>query len=158
MSDKCEAERIYGDIIDLPRPQSSRKRMTMHDRAAQFSSFAALSGYEDMVREEGRLTQSRAELSAGELDMLDRKLSFIISLAADGSAPTVSVSCFEPDGLKSGGSYVTVTGRLRGIDTIAKKLELYGSDDIADRRIPCIGIPFENIMDIYCEGMDDFIG
>ena len=155
MNDKCEAECIYGDIIKLSRPVSARKRMPMSERAAQFSSFAALSGYEDMVREEGRLTQSRTELSASELELLDRKLSYIGLLSADGSAPTVSVAFFEPDDLKNGGRYVTVTGRVCEIDAVSGKLVLYGSEDIIDRRVPRIGIPFDRIVDISGELPED---
>ena len=155
MNDKCEAEELYGDIINLSRPVSSRRPMSVHDRAAQFSSFAALSGYEDMVREEGRLTQSRTELSASELEILDRKLSYIGLLASDGSAPTISVTCFEPDVLKSGGRYVTVTGRVCEIDAVSGKLVLYGSEDIIDRRVPRIRIPFDRIVDISGELPED---
>lgn len=45
----------YDDIIHLERPRSSLQRMSMQDRAAQFSSFAALTGYEDAVEEAGRV-------------------------------------------------------------------------------------------------------
>ncbi len=41
----------YEDIINLPHHISERHpRMPMSERAAQFSSFAALSGYEDAIR------------------------------------------------------------------------------------------------------------
>ena len=54
----------YDDIIDRPHPVSRRHpQMTMSGRAAQFSSFAALSGYEDAVRETARQTDRRVELS-----------------------------------------------------------------------------------------------
>lgn len=55
----------YEDIIDLPHPTSARHpRMSMANRAAQFSPFAALSGYEDAVRETARLAEERMETLA----------------------------------------------------------------------------------------------
>ena len=41
----------YEDIIDLERPLSKKHMpMSIHDRAAQFASFAALKGYDEAVR------------------------------------------------------------------------------------------------------------
>lgn len=55
-----KAEELYGAIIRLPRPVSNPKRpMPTADRAAQFSSFAALTGYEESVKETARLTSER---------------------------------------------------------------------------------------------------
>ncbi len=56
----------YDDIIDLPRPASSRPKMSMEMRAAQFSPFSALSGFDDAVEETSRRTQAEAPPSAGE--------------------------------------------------------------------------------------------
>lgn len=45
-------EQSYQDIIDLPHPVSRRHpQMPRIDRAAQFSPFAALTGYEDLILE-----------------------------------------------------------------------------------------------------------
>ena len=148
MSNECEALRLYGDIIELTRPVSSRKRMSLHDRAAQFSSFAALTGYDDMVREQGRLTQSRTELTDEELEQLDRKLAFICSLVEEGYAPEICITYFEPDKRKSGGSYVTVTGRVKETDAVSGSIVLYGSEDTASRHAPVLVIPFRNIADM----------
>ena len=42
----------YADIFDLPHHQSTnRKHMSLYDRAAQFSPFAALTGYEAAIEE-----------------------------------------------------------------------------------------------------------
>lgn len=56
----------YDDIIDLPRPKSKHEPMPMSDRAAQFSPFAALTGYGDAIDETARLTDHRIELSEEE--------------------------------------------------------------------------------------------
>jgi len=53
----------YDDIINLPHHVSlTRPHMSILDRAAQFSPFAALSGYDAAVKETARLTSSRIEL------------------------------------------------------------------------------------------------
>ncbi|BAL85035.1 hypothetical protein SELR_pSRC102280 (plasmid) [Selenomonas ruminantium subsp. lactilytica TAM6421] len=42
----------YADIINLPRPElRCHPRMPMEKRAAQFSPFAALTGYDKVVAE-----------------------------------------------------------------------------------------------------------
>ena len=63
----------YDDMLHLPHHVSpTRRRMTMTERAAQFSPFAALAGYEDAVRETGRVVSQRVELSEEEKAVLDR--------------------------------------------------------------------------------------
>ena len=65
----------YEDIINLPHHQSSvHPRMSMAERAAQFSPFAALTGYEGVIREAARQTEERIELDESEREDLDRKL------------------------------------------------------------------------------------
>lgn len=42
----------YDDIINLPHHVSKKHpQMSLHDRAAQFAPFAALTGYDEEVRE-----------------------------------------------------------------------------------------------------------
>ena len=51
---------VYADIIGLPHHQSpTRPHMSLYDRAAQFAPFAALTGYDDMIVEEVRETDTR---------------------------------------------------------------------------------------------------
>lgn len=105
----------YDDIIDLPHPTSRKHpRMPSADRAAQFSPFAALTGYEDAVRETARLTDTRIELDADELDALDSKLRLVMD--CEGEPPEVSITYFLPDRRKDGGSYITVHGCIRKLD------------------------------------------
>ncbi len=48
--DNSDARTVYGDIIDLPHHTSAtRPKMSLYDRAAQFSPFAALTGYDEMI-------------------------------------------------------------------------------------------------------------
>lgn len=117
----------YDDIIKLPRPRSSRHApMAISERAAQFSPFAALTGYEDIVRETARLTEGRIELAEDEKQRLARSLSVLEKLLCAGHSAHVTVKYFEPDGRKSGGKYVTVSGELRRIDPVGRKLLFCG--------------------------------
>ena len=112
---KSDDPHRYDDIINLPHPTSSKHpRMTVENRAAQFSPFSALTGYDAIVEEAGRLTESRAELDEQRKAMLDavlRQLQENIS-----AEPEISIEYFVPDLLKFGGEYVRRTGRLRRID------------------------------------------
>lgn len=108
----------YDDIIDLPRPKSKHEPMPMSDRAAQFSPFAALTGYGDAIDETARLTDARIELSEEERAELDYKQQYLATL----DAPTVTVTYFVPDERKSGGAYVTHTGTLKRIDELERMM------------------------------------
>ena len=98
--------------------------MSLYDRAAQFSPFAALSGYEDMVSEEARVVDNKKDLSENEKEQLNQKLNALQSKLMDGMSPSVSITYFLPDPLKDGGSYETVTGTVKKIDGIAKQIIL----------------------------------
>ena len=108
----------YDDIIDLPRPNSKHEPMPMSDRAAQFSPFAALTGYGDAIDETARLTDARIELSEEERAELDYKQQYLATL----DSPTVTVTYFVPDERKTGGAYVTHTGTLKRIDEIERTM------------------------------------
>ena len=126
-SDTPAAREVYGDIIDLPRHQSSKRRhMSLHDRAAQFAPFAALAGYDEMVDEEARLTDRRITPGESDLDRLDRIFRHLSALLASGNRPDVSVLIFVPDLRKAGGRYETVSGRAKRLDPVAGKLILLG--------------------------------
>lgn len=104
----------YDDIIHLSRPiLATRKPMAMIDRAAQFSSFAALVGYEEALEETERQTEQRAELDDNERYMLDMKQRYLLEHLSE--TPEVAVTYFLPDERKSGGSYITITGNLKKI-------------------------------------------
>ncbi|MEE0794990.1 MAG: hypothetical protein U0M31_06125 [Oscillospiraceae bacterium] len=108
----------YDDIIDLPRPKSKHEPMPMSDRAAQFSPFAALTGYGDAIDETARLTDHRIELSEEQRAELDYKQQYLATL----DAPTVTVTYFVPDERKTGGAYVTHTGTLKRIDELERMM------------------------------------
>ena len=111
----------YDDIIHLPYPRpGKRARMSMIDRGAQFSPFAALTGYDAAVRERARLTGERIELTEGEQLLLNEKLQEILR---DGDRQ-VSLTWFRPDARKAGGSYETEICRIRKPDPYGRGLLL----------------------------------
>ena len=114
---------LYEDILRLPHPTSLRHpRMSRGNRAAQFAAFAALSGYDDVLRETARLTDARITPSESELEALDRTLRLL--LARIGEQPAVRVTLFQPDIAKSGGAYITITGSVKKYIESAKVLIL----------------------------------
>lgn len=126
----------YEDIIHLPHHVSSKRpQMPMIDRAAQFSPFAALTGYDDAISETGRLTDKKIDLSEEEKEVLDRKQQFLLEKL--DKCPALTVIYFVPDAKKSGGAYVTKSGNLKKIDAIERWMQLTDGtkiplDDVAD--------------------------
>lgn len=105
----------YDDMLYLPHPVSTNHpRMPMIDRAAQFSPFAALTGYEAAVKETARLTDERVELDENTKAVLDRKLRLILEKLPE--KPEVSITYFQPDERKEGGAYLIATGRIKKYD------------------------------------------
>ncbi len=114
---------VYADIIDLPHHQSAaHPHMSLYDRAAQFSPFAALTGYEDMVDEEARLVDNRIEPGEEDIEQLNRALAAIQDEIGRGGHPAVTVTYFIPDPLKPGGRYETVTETVKKIDPVSQVL------------------------------------
>ena len=107
--------RSYDDIKNLKRPQyPDLPPMSIHDRAAQFSPFAALVGYEDAVEETERLTDRRREMLEDEINELNRQLGELASRLQD--RPMIRVTYFIPDKKKDGGRYASKVGNARTID------------------------------------------
>ena len=107
--------RRYDDIINHPHHQSAtRPHMSNHDRAAQFSPFAALTGYEDAVAEAARLTDTKIELHEYAKGAINERLNAIQDTLDE--QPEVSITYYLPDKKKSGGVYVTVTGCVKKVD------------------------------------------
>ena len=105
----------YEDIIDRPHHTSTtRAQMPISDRAAQFSPFAALTGYDDAVKETARLTESWVELDEGSKMLLNGRLQELKEHLKE--QPEVTVTYFRPDARKAGGSYVTITGKVKKIN------------------------------------------
>lgn len=135
----------YDDILDLPHHQSSTKpHMSISNRAAQFSPFAALTGYDDEIQETARLTDEKIELSDNAKEQLDKKLR-IIAEHLD-QRPTVSITHFVRDARKDGGSYTTYTGIVKRIDKLEQKVVFYAENGISDGN----NIRIDAIVEIEC--------
>ena len=127
---------MYEDIINLPHHVSkTRPQMSMLDRAAQFSPFAALTGYDAAIKETGRLTDEKIELDEDTKAALDMEQAYLIEMIDE--QPEITIIYFLPDARKVGGAYVTVTGNLKRFDEYERLLILTNGkkipmDDIAD--------------------------
>ena len=105
----------YEDIVNLPPHISKRHpQPTMMDRAARFAPFAAITGYEEMVLEEARVTEERIDLDEGTLSLLNEKLNMIQEFLDE--EPEIKITYFEPDKKKAGGAYIDIIGTVKRID------------------------------------------
>ena len=105
----------YNDIINLPHHVSAtRPQMSMMDRAAQFSPFAALTGYDSAIKETARLTDQRIELDDYEKEEINDKIQLIAEHL--GEDFEVVITYFRPDSKKAGGAYVDAIGIVKTID------------------------------------------
>ena len=123
---------VYADIIDLPHHQSkTHPHMSLYDRAAQFSSYKALSGYEDMIAEEARVTDQAIELSEEQKDRLGEKLDLIADAVQDGETPQIIFTVFEPDERKSGGRYLEISDQVKKVDPVTRTVVLKSTKGIS---------------------------
>lgn len=111
----------YDDVINRQHPTSKKHpRMSRMNRAAQFAPFAALTGYEESIRETARFTDKKRELSEDDIEEINAKLNFIQEHINE--RPEVTITYFQPDERKEGGAYITVTGKVRRIDDVNRVL------------------------------------
>lgn len=109
----------YEDIINLPHHISkTHPPMSNVGRAAQFSSFAALTGYEALVEETARLTGGKLELSQEEINDLNDKMNYLMDNIA--LCPQAEIIYFVPDERKTGGKYIKLDVKIRKIDPILR--------------------------------------
>lgn len=105
----------YDDMLYLPHPISKKHpRMPMINRAAQFSPFAALTGYDTKIKDTERQTEARHELSDDQKVELDRKKQILLNKIKE--QPKVSITYYVPDERKEGGAHLTVEGNLKKIN------------------------------------------
>lgn len=130
----------YSDIFDRPHHVSSKRpQMSRSNRAAQFSPFAALTGYDSLVAESARVTDQRVELSDEEYEVLNKRLNYLQDHLSE--MPVVQVLYFEPDYKKDGGSYVEFSGNIKRVKALDGVL-LTSTD---------IEIPFQHIVELSGE-------
>lgn len=127
----------YDDIINLPHHVSTKHpHMSLYDRAAQFSPFAALTGHDEAIHETARLTDKKLELNEDAKTRLNEKLQIIFE---NNRAETkVTITYFVPDERKNGGEYISYTGNIKKIDEYKRAIVMM------DKSI----IPIEQIMEI----------
>ena len=127
----------YDDIIHLSRPKSVKHPpMSMQERAAQFSPFSALTGYEAAVQETARLTDERIEIDEDTKAMLNEKLCFLL----ENPQTEAVFTYFQPDKKKSGGAYVHMTGFVKDMDEVTREILLTDGTRISVEAM--IGIEF----------------
>ena len=146
LTDPARRKRYRGKIVtdhygrQIPQHVSrTHPQMSMHDRAAQFSPFAALTGFDAAVAEEARVTDRRIELEDDEQQRLNEKLRFLSEHIEE--QPEVSITYFVPDERKDGGAYVTNTGALKKIDEYEHVLIMTDG----------VGIPIREIIEVSLE-------
>ena len=119
----------YADIIHLPHHKAkNRPHMSLYDRAAQFSPFAALTGFDGVIAETARLTDRKVELSESEKILLDQKLTLIDDVIQEKHHPEITVVYFVLDYLKEGGEYEEYTGQVRKIDSVERTVVFLASN------------------------------
>lgn len=136
--------KTYDDIIHLPHHVSTtHPHMAAIDRAAQFSPFAALTGYDAAIKETARLTDKRVELDEAMKEALSNKLQMVADRLK--KRPEIAITYFQPDGKKNGGAYVTVINTVKKID-VYERIIIMTDDKV---------IPVDEIISIDIHSCDE---
>lgn len=147
-----EEKNPYADIIHLPHHQAKdRPHMSLYNRAAQFSPYAALSGYDDMVRETARQTDAKLELGEADRILIDQQLAIIHAAVSDGHHPMISVVYFVPDNKKDGGAYAEYSGSVKKVDVVERRIIFLAENGRSNGRV----IAMDAISEIHGELIDD---
>ena len=126
----------YQDMLLLPHHVSSRHpAMSMTERAAQFSPFAALTGFGEAVEEEARLTEERVELDEYEKEKINAALQELQARLAAGRQAEAAITWFRPDARKAGGVYVTTAGAVKKLDLYRRQVVMQDGTKIPVRDI-----------------------
>ena len=113
----------YADILNCARPTfPHRKKMSPRERAAQFSPFSALRGYEEEIGEVTRATELRRELSEEECEALTAKLLYLSEIIQ--RRPEVTLTYYVSDPKKAGGHYIREIVRLRLVNFAERTVTL----------------------------------
>ncbi len=130
----------YDDIINMEHHKSKKHPpMSLYARSAQFAPFAALTGYEDAVRETAREVGERIEIDDELKNILDGKIQILSEQIT--KKPEVIFTYFVPDLHKEGGAYISIPGVVKKIDTHSQNIILEDRTEI----------PINDIIDIYSE-------
>ena len=130
-------KRNYDDIINLPRPVSDKHpHMSIHDRAAQFAPFAALTGHSEAVSETARYVDEKIDLGEDAIKEIQDALNYIQEHISQ--SPQVTITYFVADDRKRGGRYVTETVKIKYVDNLEQNIRFDNG----------VCVKFENIFDI----------
>ena len=133
----------YEDILNAEAPTlTTRKPMPLSDRAAQFSPFAALTGYDDAVKETARLTDTEMERDEDLMALLNNKLNILIE--KEYEYPEITVEYFLPDDKKSGGAYRQISGTFKKVDMAERNIVFASGEKI----------PIDYVYNLYGEIFD----
>lgn len=132
----------YDDIINLKRPSSSHSNLSSTSRAAQFSPFAALTGYDNNIKEAKRITEEKRVISEDLQRILNDKINYL----GKNLSEEVTICHFVKDIEKEGGQYINTTGKIKKIDSVYKSIKL------ADNTI----IYMDDIVDITNDTLDNW--
>ena len=132
----------YENILDLKHfePSSKHPRMTLYKRSAQFAPFAALSGYSEQIDETKRLTTKKIELSDDKKEEINNNLSILLS----NNNLIAKIIYFLKDKYKSGGKYISISGKIMKYDDIKRFIILENKQKIS----------IDNIVDLSIENLD----
>lgn len=120
----------HNDIINLPRPHDpAHQPMSLHNRAAQFAPFDALTGFGGRIWESSRITKQRIELTEERQLEINQKLTLLLEHLKE--RPEVAITFFVPDKTKTGGSYITEHSRVRKVDEYEERIFLENDTCIA---------------------------
>lgn len=130
MSDQFK-KNPYEDMLDLPYPfPTNRPRMSMYDRAAQFGSFAALTGHEEAIEETARLTSVWVEPDESVKEQLNRMLQIMSDMLSKKETVRARFVYFLPDEKKMGGSYEQVAGEVKKLDPVTSMIVMLDETSI----------------------------
>ena len=147
----ADEKKTYADILNLPHHQSAtHPQMSMLNRAAQFSPFAALVGFKGVISETGRLTDRKIELPETDKERIDQKLMLIDEAIRDGQHPEIIIRFFVPDALKDGGSYQDYTGPVRNIDTVERTVVFLADNGRSKGKL----VRIDEILEIHGDSVD----
>ena len=126
----------YSDIINLKRPPSKHPKLSIESRAAQFAPFAALTGYNNAIKEKARLTEKKINLTEEQKQIINNKIIYLENHIKEKTE--VKITYFIKDELKEGGKYIKENGIIKKIDHTKQTIK-YENNKI---------IPIKNIIEI----------
>lgn len=119
----------YDDIINLEHHRSKKHPpLSMEQRAAQFSPFAALTGHDEAVRETARHTDEKLELDEYAKEEIGQVLQYLLTQLH--RQPLVQLTCFQKDERKEGGTYISFSDRVTAVDQKKQLLRLMSGEEI----------------------------